>query len=83
MEVQSGIFRANNMLLENDQFISRLTLMFDKSRSKGHVSLSMKRYDGRTKPVPKPRKANSKKKGRQQQQQVSLREKEVETSSGV
>ena len=25
------------MLLENDQFLSRLTLMFDKSRTKGHV----------------------------------------------
>jgi len=43
------------MLLENDQFLSRLTLMFDKSRTKGHVSICMKRYDGRTKPIPKPR----------------------------
>jgi len=44
------------MLLENDLFLSKLTLMFDKSRAKGHVDLCMKRYDGRTKPDPKPRK---------------------------
>merc|ERR1719452_448030 len=36
-------------------FLSRMTLMFDKSRSKGHVSICMKRYDGRTKPIPKQR----------------------------
>jgi len=51
------------MLLENDLFLSKLTLMFDKSRSKGHVDLNMKRYDGRTKPTPKPRK-NVKQKGK-------------------
>lgn len=51
------------MLLENELFLSRLTLMFDKSRSKGHVDLNMKRYDGRTKPIPKPRK-NVKQKGK-------------------
>jgi len=51
------------MLLEADLFLSRLTLMFDKSRGKGHVDLVMKRYDGRTKPVPKPRK-NTKQKGK-------------------
>ena len=39
------------MLLEGDQFLSRLTLMFDKSRTKGHVQINMKRYDGKTKPV--------------------------------
>ena len=43
--------------------LSRLTLMFDKSRTKGHVDLCMKRYDGRTKPTPKPRK-NVKQKGK-------------------
>jgi len=51
------------MLLENDQFLSRLTLMFDKSRTKGHVSICMKRYDGRTKPIPKNRPVPVKKKG--------------------
>jgi len=43
------------VLLENDLFLSKLTLMFDKSRSKGSVSICMKRYDGRAKPIPKPR----------------------------
>ncbi|XP_023324668.1 signal recognition particle 14 kDa protein-like [Eurytemora carolleeae] len=51
------------MLVDNDLFLSKLTLMFDKSRSKGHVDLCMKRYDGRTKPIPKPRK-NVKQKGK-------------------
>jgi len=27
--------------------------MFDKARSKGHVQLTMKRYDGRNKPKPR------------------------------
>jgi len=54
------------MLLENDQFLSRMTLMFDRSRGKGNISICMKRYDGRTKPVPKPRKGDPKKKGKQQ-----------------
>ena len=49
------------MLLENDLFLSKLTLMFDKSRTKGHVSLCMKRYDGGNRPEPKQRK-NVKKK---------------------
>jgi len=49
--------------LEGDQFISRLTLMFDKARTKGHVQLTMKKYDGKTKPTPKPdeRKTKNKK----------------------
>ena len=37
--------------------------MFDKARTKGHVDLVYKRYDGRTKPIPKPRK-NVKQKGK-------------------
>ena len=41
------------MLLEGDQFLSRLTLMFDMSRTKGDVQLTMKRYNGRTKPTPR------------------------------
>lgn len=73
--------RKAMVLLENDLFLSKLTLMFDKSRSKGHVrwwkkefhdsedvdlipyfllSICMKRYDGRTKPIPKPRPAKKK-----------------------
>jgi len=52
--------REAMVLLENDLFLSKLTLMFDKSRSKGHVSICMKRYDGRTKPIPKTRPAKKK-----------------------
>ena len=44
------------MLLKEDQFLSRLTLMFDQTRAKGHVQLTMKRYDGKTKPTPRPEK---------------------------
>merc|ERR1711862_900539 len=44
----SGVnFFENMVLLEGDQFLSRLTLMFDKARSKGHVQLTMKRYDAK------------------------------------
>lgn len=51
------------VLLDNDQFLSRLTLMFDKSRTGGgHVQIVMKRYDGRTKPDPRPE--NKSKKGK-------------------
>ena len=39
--------------------------MFDKARAKGHVDLTMKRYDGKTKPTPRQGKAPEKaKKGR-------------------
>ena len=54
------------MLLEGDQFLSRLTLMFDQSRTKGHVQLTMKRYDGRTKPTPRPERLNIPEKGKNQ-----------------
>jgi len=50
--------------LEGDQFISRLTLMFDKARTKGHVQLTMKKYDGKTKPTHKPDERKTKKKGK-------------------
>ena len=62
------------MLLDGDHFISKLTLMFDKSRTNGHVQITMKRYDGRSKPIPK---SNSKKstKGKE------VREKESKSSN--
>ncbi|CAH0747330.1 unnamed protein product [Bemisia tabaci] len=41
------------VLLENDVFLTHLKEMFAKSRQKGTVQLTMKRYDGRTKPRPK------------------------------
>ena len=56
--------KGKNMLLEGDQFLSRLTLMFDKSRTKGHVQITMKRYDGKTKPIPRPDLATNAGKGK-------------------
>lgn len=41
------------VLLENDTFLLELTKMFQKSRNSGTVTLTMKRYDGRTKPKPR------------------------------
>ncbi|XP_076060250.1 signal recognition particle 14 [Oratosquilla oratoria] len=41
--------------MTNDVFMSELTLMFHNARSQGQVTVTMKRYDGRTKPHPKPR----------------------------
>uniref|UniRef100_T1IPU6 Signal recognition particle 14 kDa protein n=1 Tax=Strigamia maritima TaxID=126957 RepID=T1IPU6_STRMM len=40
-------------ILENDTFLSELTRLFQKSRQTGSLSISMKRYDGRSKPVSK------------------------------
>merc|ERR1712156_1361652 len=62
----SGVnFFENMVLLEGDQFLSRLTLMFDKARSKGHVQLTMKRYDGKTKPTPRPDEKKTSQKSKQ------------------
>lgn len=41
------------VLLENDTFLTELTKMFQKARNSGTVTLTMKRYDGRTKPKPR------------------------------
>ncbi|XP_025092957.1 signal recognition particle 14 kDa protein-like [Pomacea canaliculata] len=41
------------MLLENDVFLLELTKLFQKAKSAGSVMLTMKRYDGRTKPRPR------------------------------
>ncbi|KAB7495999.1 UNVERIFIED_CONTAM: hypothetical protein RMT77_006132 [Armadillidium vulgare] len=43
-------------------FMSELTLMFHSARNAGEVTVTLKRYDGRTKPYPKPRKVNKGKK---------------------
>ncbi|XP_067133452.1 signal recognition particle 14 kDa protein-like [Centruroides vittatus] len=42
------------VLLENEAFLSELTRLFQKGRNSGSMYLTMKRYDGRTKPKPKP-----------------------------
>jgi signal recognition particle subunit SRP14 len=45
------------VLLENDQFMTELTKFYQKAKSAGTVIVTMKRYDGRTKPVPRSVKA--------------------------
>ncbi|KAI0215224.1 Signal recognition particle 14 kDa protein [Lamellibrachia satsuma] len=40
------------VLLENDAFLSELTRLFQKSKSSGSLNITMKKYDGRTKPKP-------------------------------
>ncbi|KAK5648261.1 hypothetical protein RI129_003153 [Pyrocoelia pectoralis] len=41
------------VLLENDLFLSELTKFFQKARLSGSVSMTFKRYDGRTRPIPR------------------------------
>jgi len=41
------------VLLESDAFLNELTGFFLKSKSAGAVALTMKKYDGRTKPKPR------------------------------
>ncbi len=41
------------VLLENDQFMTELTKFYQKAKSSGTVIVTMKRYDGRTKPIPR------------------------------
>ncbi|XP_011872222.1 PREDICTED: signal recognition particle 14 kDa protein [Vollenhovia emeryi] len=41
------------VLLENDAFLTELTKLFDKSRFSGSVSLTIKRFNGHNKPVPR------------------------------
>ncbi|TRY96265.1 hypothetical protein DNTS_013760 [Danionella cerebrum] len=41
------------VLLENDAFLTELTRLFQKCRSNGSILITLKKYDGRTKPVPR------------------------------
>ena len=43
------------VLMENDQFLTELTLLYQKCRTSGTVYVTMKKYDGQTKPTPKDR----------------------------
>lgn len=47
--------------------------MFDKARTSGHVDINMKRFDGRSKPDPRPSKVETKKTkgGKQKSDSVS------------
>ncbi|CAG9565356.1 unnamed protein product [Danaus chrysippus] len=39
------------VLLGNDEFLIELSKLFQKARASGSISMTMKRYDGRTKPI--------------------------------
>ncbi|XP_072929984.1 signal recognition particle 14 kDa protein [Epargyreus clarus] len=41
------------VLLSNDEFLIELGKLFQKARASGSVTMTMKRYDGRTKPHPR------------------------------
>ena len=41
------------VLLESEQFLKELTRLFQKCRLSGSVFITLKKYDGRTKPIPK------------------------------
>ncbi|XP_062413202.1 signal recognition particle 14 kDa protein [Pungitius pungitius] len=41
------------VLLENDSFLTELTRLFQKCRTSGSVVITLKKYDGRTKPTPR------------------------------
>uniref|UniRef100_A0A2I3RGT0 Signal recognition particle 14 kDa protein n=2 Tax=Pan TaxID=9596 RepID=A0A2I3RGT0_PANTR len=41
------------MSLESKQFLTELTRLFQKCRTLGSVYITLKKYDGRTKPIPK------------------------------
>ncbi|THD22730.1 Signal recognition particle 14 [Fasciola gigantica] len=41
------------MLLDNDTFLTNLNKLFVQSKNGGSLYITMKRYDGRTKPVPR------------------------------
>lgn len=43
------------VLMENDQFLTELTLLYQKCRTTGTVNVTMKKFDGSTKPTPKDR----------------------------
>ena len=46
------------VLLENDQFLSELTKFYQKVKTSGTVQVTMKRYDGRVKPISRKVKKN-------------------------
>ncbi|PIO27640.1 hypothetical protein AB205_0129500 [Aquarana catesbeiana] len=40
------------VMLESEQFLTELTRLFQKCRTSGSVFITLKKYDGRTKPIP-------------------------------
>ncbi|KAG5443265.1 RNA-binding signal recognition particle subunit srp14 [Clonorchis sinensis] len=47
------------MLLDNDTFLTNLNKFFTQSKNGGSVFITMKRYDGRTKPIPRKEKQST------------------------
>ncbi|XP_021792065.2 signal recognition particle 14 kDa protein [Papio anubis] len=41
------------VVLESEQFLMELTRLFQKCRMSGSVYITLEKYDGRTKPIPK------------------------------
>ncbi|XP_053569272.1 signal recognition particle 14 kDa protein-like [Bombina bombina] len=41
------------VLLESEQFLSELSRLFQKCQTSGSVYITLKKYDGRTKPIPR------------------------------
>ncbi|KAM9106776.1 signal recognition particle 14 kDa protein-like [Megaptera novaeangliae] len=41
------------VMLEREQFLMELTRLFQKCRLSGSVCITLKKYDGRTKPIPR------------------------------
>ncbi|VFV23281.1 signal recognition particle 14 kda [Lynx pardinus] len=48
-----GASCAGMVLLESEQFLTELTRLFQKCRLSGSVFITLKKYDGRTKPIPR------------------------------
>lgn len=67
--------------MDNEPFLTALTLMFYDGRSKGAVTVTMKRYDGRNRPEPRPGSKNPLPKPEQYQCLVRarLRQKKIST----
>ncbi|CAM4642328.1 unnamed protein product [Leuciscus chuanchicus] len=53
LSVSSSFITEEMVLLENDAFLTELTRLFQKCRTSGSVVITLKKYDGRTKPVPR------------------------------
>uniref|UniRef100_A0A2I3HF08 Signal recognition particle 14 kDa protein n=1 Tax=Nomascus leucogenys TaxID=61853 RepID=A0A2I3HF08_NOMLE len=41
------------VLLESEQFLTELTRLFQKCQMSGSIYITLKKYDGQTKPIPK------------------------------
>ena len=57
-EKTTSFIALKMVLLENEQFLTELTKFYQRAKTSGTVSVTMKRYDGRTKPLSKDQKKN-------------------------